>query len=127
MTRKMKWIFIAPAALLGMALFIFIGGEIVRLLWNWLMPALFGWPEVTFWQALGLLVLCRVLFGGVGGHGRSRSRFRHRMEERMAERMAQRWETMTPEERDKWRRRRERWNFEPPFSEKGRDQAPGTE
>jgi len=50
-------------------LFAFAGGEIVKSLWNWLLPALFGFPAVTFWQALGLLLLCRILFGGFGRHG----------------------------------------------------------
>ena len=49
-----------------MLLFTSIGGEIVRLLWNWLLPPLFGWRQITFWQALGLLALCRILFGGFG-------------------------------------------------------------
>jgi hypothetical protein len=93
--RRKWWIFIlAP---LGMAVFIAIGGEVVRLLWNWLAPALFGLREVTFWQAVGLLALCRILFGGrpgIGG-GFSRSRFRRRM--------AERWDRMTPEERERFR------------------------
>jgi len=44
------------------------GGEIVLHLWNWLLPSLFGWREITFWQAVGLLALCRILFGGFGWH-----------------------------------------------------------
>jgi len=32
-------------------------------LWNWLMPAIFGLPTVTYWQALGLCLLFRFLFG----------------------------------------------------------------
>ena len=43
MRRKWKLIFIAPLAILGIALFIFIGGELVMHLWNWLLPPLFGW------------------------------------------------------------------------------------
>jgi len=70
--KKMIWI--APLAILGMALFIAIGGEIVMHLWNWLLPPLFGWRELTFWQALGMLVLCRILFGGFGMHGSRRGR-----------------------------------------------------
>ena len=104
---RRNWIFIAPAALLGLALFIFIGGEIVRLLWNWLLPPLFGWPELTFWQALAMLALCRILFGRTGFHGSSSSasRLRHRMADRMADRVADRWERMTPEERERFRQR----------------------
>src|SRR5689334_14640568 len=69
MRRRKRLIFIIPAAILGVLLFIFIGGQIVQHLWNWLLPPLFGWHQVTFWQALGLLVLCRILFGGLGRHG----------------------------------------------------------
>ena len=58
-----------PAGDSGDALFIVIGGEVVMHLWNWLLPPLFGWRQITFWQALGLLALCRILFGGIGGRG----------------------------------------------------------
>ena len=112
----MRWIVIAPLALLGMVLFAFLGGEIVRLLWNGLLPPLFGWREVTFWQALGLLVLCRILFGGFGLHGRERSNssVRNRIADRMADRVAERWATMTAEERERFRQRiRERCGFDP--------------
>jgi hypothetical protein len=117
---RRKWIFIVPAALLGMVLFTFIGGEVVRLLWNWLLPPLFGWRPITFWQALGLLALCRILFGGFGLHGGSRSDsgIRRRMADRMADRVAERWEHMTPEERERFRQRiRERCGFDPSASE----------
>jgi hypothetical protein len=87
MSIRGKWIFIAPLAIAGMVLFAFLGGAIVMLLWNWLLPPLFGWPVVTFWQALGLLALCRVLVGGVGRHG-GRS-----------------WSHFTPEERERLRQR----------------------
>jgi flagellar motor switch protein FliM len=94
-----------------------LGGLIVQALWNWLTPSLFGWREVTFWQAVGLLALCRILFGGLGRHGmshRMRSRMSERMAERGAERIADRmsehWEAMTPEQRERFRQRmRERF------------------
>ncbi len=111
MSRRLKrLIFIAPLAILGMLLFIAIGGEVVMHLWNWLLPSLFGWPQITFWQALGLLALCRILFGGFGIHGSARSNLRRRM--------AERCESMTPEERERFRQRmRERWGFGPSTSE----------
>ncbi len=93
--KKLFWII--PAAIAGITLFIFIGGEVVMHLWNWLLPGLFGWKMLTFWQAVALLALCRILFGGHGFHGRHRSHFRRRMNER--------WEQMTPEEREKMRQR----------------------
>jgi hypothetical protein len=109
-----RLIFIAPLAILGMLLFVFVGGEAVKYLWNWLAPALFGWSPITFWQALGLLVLCRILFGGTGWKGSSRSEARSRIKERMAER----WEKMTPEERERVRQGwRGRWGFCPPAGE----------
>ena len=57
----------------------FLRRRCVMLLWNWLLPLLFGWHLITFWQALGLLALCRILFGGISGRGFHRSRFRGRM------------------------------------------------
>jgi len=103
-------VFIAPLAILAMLLFIAIGGEIVLQLWNWLLPPLFGWRQITFWQALGLLALCRILFGGFGWRGSRRSSFRRRMEDRC--------EHMTPEERERFRQRfRERFGFGPSTGE----------
>ncbi len=105
---------ITPLAILGLLLFIAIGGEIVLHLWNWLLPPLFGWREITFWQALGLLALCRILFGGFGFRGSGRSSIRRRISERMAER----WERMTPEERERFRQSwRGRCGFGPPTGE----------
>jgi hypothetical protein len=104
--RLKKMIFIAPVAIVGFALFIAAGGTIVMLLWNWLLPPLFGWSRIAFWQALGLLALCRILFGGFGHHGSHRSGFRRRMREG--------WERLTPEERERLRQRvRERCGFDP--------------
>ena len=76
---KRKWYFIAPLAILAMAVFVAIGGGVVQLLWNWLLPAIFGWKQITFWQALGLLALCRILFGGFGLHGRNHGGMRRRL------------------------------------------------
>jgi hypothetical protein len=70
-------------------------GWVVMSLWNWLTPALFGWKMIGYWQAVGLIALCRLLFGGFGGpHGRG-GHCGHRSKER--------WEQMTPEEREKFR------------------------
>ncbi len=112
--RWTKLIWIAPLAMLGIVVIIAIGGEIVKLLWNGLLPPLFGWREITFWQALGILALCRILFGGHGFRGSGRSSMRRRMRERMEERCA----NMTPEERERFRQRmRERFGFGPPTTE----------
>jgi hypothetical protein len=107
---RWKWIFIVPLAIVGMLLVAFIGGEIVMHLWNWLLPPLFGWRQLTFWQGLGLLALCRILFGGFGGHRSGRPGVRNRMRGSC--------EPRTPEEREQFRRRmRERFGFGPTASE----------
>jgi hypothetical protein len=90
MVRKApKFIFMAAVA-------VAVFGFVVMSLWNWLMPALFGWHPITFWQALGILVLSKILFGGFRGRsGGPHGPWRRRMMER--------WEAMTPEEREKFR------------------------
>jgi hypothetical protein len=45
-------------------------GVAVMLLWNALIPQIFGLPQLNYLQAAGLLILARVLFGGIGGGGR---------------------------------------------------------
>lgn len=104
---RKRWIFIAPAAIIGIFLFTALGGLVVRELWNWLLPSLFRLPHITFWQAIGLLALCRILFGGFGMHG-GRSHWRRRRG----------WEQMTPEERERFRAgMRGRWGCEPETGE----------
>lgn len=96
-----------PLFLVGATLFVTLGGFLVRYLWNWLLPTLFGLPHITFWQALGILVLCRILFGfgfhGSGDRGYGRQRMRER------------WAQMSSEERERIRQGwRGRWGFCPP-------------
>jgi hypothetical protein len=71
-------------------------GFVVKSLWNILIPPIFGWHTITFWQALGLFLLSKILFGGFHRHGGGgRNRWRQRMKDR--------WEHMTPEDREKFR------------------------
>jgi hypothetical protein len=110
LTMRKRWRYIVPLAIVGMVVFIAVGGVVVQQLWNWLLPSIFGWRQITFWQALGLLVLCRVLFGRLGVRGGSRGSFRRRM--------AERWERMTPEERERFRQgMRGRCGFDQPATE----------
>ena len=76
-------------------LFLTVFTFVVMHLWNWLMPAVFGWHVISFWQALGLLILSKILFGGFRGGSHRPWHWRRRMMER--------WERMTPEEREKFR------------------------
>jgi hypothetical protein len=87
--------------------FLLLGlGFVVESLWNYLIPELFHGPVITFWQAIGLFVLAKILlhtFGcghhRGGWHGRHFGQWKERMEEKMA--------SMTPEEREKFR---EEWS-----------------
>jgi len=108
MKKKVWMFFLIPPAI---ALMIWVGGELVMHLWNWLAPAIFGWREITFWQGFGLLALCRILFGGWGGHGGHDRGRNHNKGER--------WGGRTPEEREKFRQEmRARWCGQPaPTSE----------
>ena len=86
---------------------VFVFGNIVMLLWNALLPVLFHFPLITFWQALGLLLLSKILFGGFRGGGPGRH-WRNRMNSK--------WANMTPEEKERFRQdwgKRCRRGYEP--------------
>jgi hypothetical protein len=77
---------IGGIAVIGVAVF---GGAVMEL-WNWLMPGLFGLHAISFWQALGLLILSKFFFGGFRGRPGFGGPWRRR------------WEQMTPEQREKF-------------------------
>jgi hypothetical protein len=114
---KRRFIFIP----LAVAAFIALTGFVVMSLWNYLIPAIFHLGIITYWQAVGIFILCKILFGfgGKGHRGGMRGGgpwMRHRMEER--------FKNMTPEEKDqfkaKWQQRcsHDRWGHhrEHPFA-----------
>jgi Spy/CpxP family protein refolding chaperone len=90
--NALKFVFFA-------ALFVAAATFATMSLWNWLMPMIFHLPMLTFWQALGLLVLSRILTGGFGRGGQggwARGRAWKRQ-------MQQRMEAFSPDEREKFR------------------------
>jgi hypothetical protein len=93
MKRFMKVVGWVLFGLCGVAALALVLGIFVRLLWNGLMPELFGLPEISYLQAVGLLILSHLLFKGhalrrysdrrgTSDHGR---RFASRVREHMAE------------------------------------------
>ena len=54
-----KRLFFVPVIIAGFLVF----GWAIMLLWNWLIPSIFHWSKITYFQALGLFVLSRILFG----------------------------------------------------------------
>ena len=86
---------------LGVLLIAVVFSVVIMLLWNWLMPTIFGLTAINFWQALGMLILSRILLGNLrlkfhngdeemrcGLHGRNHLR--------------EKWTKMTPEERKEY-------------------------
>ena len=103
--RRRPWKFLLfPLVAAGIALLL---GGVVQYLWNAILPAVIGVGALTFWQALGLLVLCRLLFGGFGGRGKGGWGGRH--SSGPPAHLRQRWMQMSDEERsqfrEEWRQR----------------------
>jgi hypothetical protein len=89
--KKRFWL--APLFLGGLTLLVFV----TMFLWNSLMPGIFHLTQINYWQAAGLLILSRLLFG-FGGHwgGRPGHRENH---------LREKWEKMSPEDREKFQER----------------------
>ncbi|MDO7884359.1 hypothetical protein [Hymenobacter cheonanensis] len=90
--KAFKFVFFAT-------LFVGLAGFATMSLWNWLMPMIFHLPLLNFWQALGLLVLSRILTGGFGRGGQggwARGRAWKRQ-------MQQRMEAFSPADRERFR------------------------
>ena len=100
-TVRRRWWLRALGFLVAGVAFVAAVTLVVMMLWNALVPSLFAGPAIQFWQAAGLLVLSRILFGGFrgrGGYG-----WRHG-------RWSKRWDRMSPEERERVRAGLARWN-----------------
>jgi hypothetical protein len=92
---KRNWVLKGLKIALFAIVLVAVLGFVVMSLWNSLLPPLFGVHQINFWQAVGILLLSKILFGGFRGRPGRHMYWRHRMRER--------WEHMTPEEREKFR------------------------
>ena len=116
---KGRFIFIP----LGIAACLTVAGFAVMLLWNNLLPDILFVNTITFWQAVGIFILCKILFGFGRGGGRGCGPFggargpwmRHKMQEKMA--------GMTPEERDAFKQKMRERCGNHPFAKKWNDWA----
>ena len=99
------------------ALFALVFGFVLKWLWNWLMPDIFGLRQISYWQAFGLLLLAKLLFGRFSHHGHDehdhgfKKGFFHRHEDRFGRR--RRWGECAP-------------GREEGRTEEAREKAPGT-
>ncbi|MCK0161027.1 hypothetical protein [Allomuricauda sp. F6463D] len=59
-------------------LLLLLANYVLMRLWNWLMPDLFGVSTITYWQALGIFILAKLLFGFGGGGGKNKSGSSHK-------------------------------------------------
>lgn len=75
---------------------------VVMVLWNWLLPTLFGLTIITFWQALGILVLSKILFGGSWGKRGHCCHGGHGGHYAWKEKFKSKWQNMPEEDRKKW-------------------------
>ncbi|MFI5144640.1 MAG: hypothetical protein ACHQJ4_03515 [Ignavibacteria bacterium] len=107
--RIVKFVFIAIA-------FVALVSLATMLLWNWLVPVIFKGPEINYLQSIGLIILSRIL---LCGHGRGFHGHSHwKRHEDWRKRMHERWEHMSPEEREQWKKKcgywyREDWDKKP--------------
>ncbi|WP_222930310.1 hypothetical protein [Larkinella punicea] len=115
---KLFWIKRVVGGLLLAVIFVTAAGWAVSGLWNWLVPVLFAGPTITFVQALGLLLLSRILVGFRGGWGGRRwggggwggGPYGHPRHAYWREKMSNRWQNMTPEERQQFKQQmKEQW------------------
>lgn len=97
------------------ALMIVVFGWATMLLWNWLVPVLFSGPAITFWQALGLLALSKILFWSFGRGGHYKSHWRNHY-------WRSKWSTMSPEDRENFRQKmKDKWCYREPDSSSAKD------
>jgi len=85
---------------LSFILMFFLVSMVVQFLWNRLLTDLFALPAITYSQALGLLLLSRIFFGGGGGF------FRDRFRSAWSDYLSRKAGSMTPQEKEAFR---ERW------------------
>jgi hypothetical protein len=106
--------------LLAAIVAIFFFAFITMLLWNWLVPVLFAGPRISYGQALGLLILTKILFFGIGGrrsfsNGYSAHQWKHRFYEKIS--------SLSPEEREAFKKKmRDKW-CAPPEKGPAKDSA----
>ncbi len=99
----MKWILKIIGGIILFTAFAFALGWVTMWLWNELVPGLFNGPTIRYWEAVGLMVLGRLLVGGFKGGGRCKCG--HSGSGRggyWKQRWEQKMENMSPEEREKF-------------------------
>jgi hypothetical protein len=129
MNRTVKFILIgigiAILCIVGFGLFI----GLFQYLWNWLVPSIIGWRAITYWEALGLFILSKMLFKGItwnnnrGGHWNRH--WKAKWNEKWNAKWREKWDTMSPEDRERFKQKmRDKcgWMTAPPESNQPNNQ-----
>lgn len=87
----------------------FLFGYFVMLLWNWLMPELFGLPMIDYWMAIGIIILAKLLFGGFGHGSHDKHKSEHHSRFSKSKFAAK---CKSPKEASKWKHYHEYWKEE---------------
>ena len=114
---------------IGLLLIVAAFSAVVMLLWNWMIPAIFGLTTISFWQALGLFILARIFFGSFGFFEKARM---HGLLHHDAEGnpIHKKWMRMSAEERKEFIEKRRKFGFGHPhpfFDMEKHDEEHGTE
>ncbi len=95
-TRKFSILHVSKMLLMGIVI-ITLFSVVVMLLWNWLMPTIFGLKVITIWEAAGLFALTHILFSPFWGRRPHDERMHHHGRNQIIEK----WRTMSQSERNK--------------------------
>jgi len=95
-----RWLFalkitgVVLLGIIGFGALAILFGYAVMWLWNWLLPGLFGFKVITFWQGVGIVILSRIIFGGIchksGSHNHHRRS--HRCYNHTKQKWSEKWE-----------------------------------
>jgi hypothetical protein len=104
-SSKRGW-WIAKFAVFGLLMLV-VFGLVTQTLWNWLVPTLFAGPIISFWQAMGLLALSKILFWGFGG---GRGKWSGHRSHHWKKEWVDRYSKLSPEERERFKQRfKDKW------------------
>ncbi|AXG75199.1 hypothetical protein DVK85_02090 [Flavobacterium arcticum] len=99
--KKLKMLLMIPFVLA----LIFGLSAVVMLLWNNILPEVIGVKQVSYWQALGLLLLSKILFGGLGSDDRFKSDKKSRKKRAMRKKLKGMSEEELSKFREEWQKR----------------------
>ena len=105
MNKVVKYILIgvgiAILCIVGFGLFIWL----FQYLWNWLVPGIIGWRAITYWEALGLFILSKILFKGITWNNNQGSHWNRHWKAKWNAKWREKWETMNPEDKERFKQK----------------------